>query len=505
MYALSFIVSLAALTLWFFRKDKQDARIFRYLLIGGLAAYAAGVAFSHATWGVKMAVACRDLLALSIFGIIISALTHKSYGKWVALVAVLGVSLWYNNRFLSASFSSPALSGIELSADGELLVEITENQAGFDALQAFADKNGLEISPAFQPGHPEWTELDAYYVVNIPDEKSADWQTIERSLERVKGVEWAEPNEMVTVAPEPGRKVPEINKKYGINDPGLGQLWSFEAMGMDKLYTLLEDKNIQPQKKALVAILDTGVDSKHEDLAGNYKSIKTQYDDDPKGHGSHCAGIAGAVSNNGVGVASYSRNNEFVQITSIKVLNASGMGTQQSIIKGIIEAADSGADVISMSLGGYSNQTKQRAYEKAVKYANKAGAIVVAAAGNNSRNAKEFAPVGAKGVIGVSAIDPNLNKAVFSNTVQDIPMGIAAPGVDIYSTIPNNRYGAYSGTSMATPYVAGLVGLMKSIRPNLDTETAYAILSKSGKKTHQNQLTGKLIQPADAVSALIKK
>lgn len=503
MYALSFLISLVALTAWFLRRDKAEARFFRILLSGGLVAYVASVLFIDADLGHKMAVACRDLLVLSVFGIIISAITHKSYGKWVAVLAILLMSFWYNRKFLAHSFS-PALSEVELSSDGELLVEVTENQAGIDALNAFAAQNGLTVTPAFQPAHPEWTELDVYYIVNIPDQDAGKWQKIEKALKRTKNIAWVEPNEVIHVAPQPGKKTPEINRRYGINDPGLSQLWSFEAMGMDKLYDFLETQNIQPRKKALIAILDTGVDAKHEDLAGNYKSVAAQYDNDPKGHGSHCAGIAGAVSNNGVGVASYSRNNQYVQITSIKVLSAGGMGTQQTIIKGMLEAADKGADVISMSLGGYSNQTKQRAYEKAVRYANKAGTIVTAAAGNNNRNAKEFAPVGAKGVIGVSAIDLNLNRAVFSNYVKDLQMGVAAPGVDIYSTIPNNQYGTYSGTSMATPYVAGLLGLMKSIRPDLNTETAFRILSKTGAQTRQTSETGKLIQPAAAIQALVK-
>ena len=231
--------------------------------------------------------------------------------------------------------------------------------------------------------------------------------------------------------------------------------------------------------------------------------MKSKHDNDPRGHGTHCAGIAAAVSNNGKGVASFSQNNEFVEVASIKVLNSMGMGTQKSIIDGIIEAADSGADVISMSLGGRSNQAKQTAYKKAVKYANQKGAIVVAAAGNSNRNAKEFSPVNAPGIIGVSAVDMELNRAVFSNYVQDIEMGIAAPGVDIYSTIPGNKYATYNGTSMATPYVAGLLGLMKSINPDLSTKKAHEILQSSGVKTKATKETGYFIQPAIAVKTMM--
>jgi thermitase len=190
-------------------------------------------------------------------------------------------------------------------------------------------------------------------------------------------------------------------------------------------------------------------------------------------------------------------------VTSIKVLNASGMGTQKSIINGMIKAADAGADVISMSLGGLSNQSKERAYRKAVKYANDKGAIVVAAAGNANRNAKNYVPAAVDGVISVSAVDNELRKAVFSNYVTDLKRGIAAPGVGIYSTIPGNQYDTYNGTSMATPYVAGLIGLMKSFKPGLTTDQAYQILNKTGKPTQQTDQTGKLIQPAKAVEQVL--
>jgi thermitase len=264
----------------------------------------------------------------------------------------------------------------------------------------------------------------------------------------------------------------------------------------------LSVNKIRAQRKALIAILDTGVDGAHEDLKSNFKSVKSQHDNDPVGHGTHCAGIAAAVSNNGVGVASFSTDNAYVQVTSIKVLNAMGSGTQQSIIKGMIEAADRKADVVSMSLGGFSDRFKIKAYEDAVKYISKAGGIVVAAAGNSNRNAKDFSPVNTPGVIGVSAIDQELNRAVFSNYVSEIKMGVAAPGVGIYSTIPNNKYATFNGTSMATPYVAGLVGLMKSIKPSLTAQQVYDILNKTGKNTKNTEQTGKLIQPFQAVGSL---
>ena len=197
-------------------------------------------------------------------------------------------------------------------------------------------------------------------------------------------------------------------------------------------------------------------------------------------------------------------SNDFVEVTSIRVLSSFGGGTQQGIIKGILEAADKGADVISMSLGGRSTEKRQKAYEEAVQYANKAGAIVVVAAGNSNSNATLFAPANTPGVITVSAIDTLLHRAHFSNFITDLKMGVAAPGVKIFSTIPGSKYTAFNGTSMATPYVAGLLGLLKSLEPDLTTQKAYQVINDSGVKTKDTPLTGKLIQPAEAVKLLIK-
>jgi thermitase len=185
-------------------------------------------------------------------------------------------------------------------------------------------------------------------------------------------------------------------------------------------------------------------------------------------------------------------------------LSGNGSGTQQGIIKGIIEAADNGGDILSLSLGGPSSDRKQRAYKKAVDYAREKGCIVVVAAGNSNMNAKDYAPANTPGVITVSAIDEALNRAVFSNTVQDVAMGIGAPGVNVYSSIPNNGYDSWNGTSMATPYVAGLLGLMKSINPDLTTEEAYKILKETGIDTGDTDKTGKFIQPFNAVSKVLK-
>ncbi|MCL4161156.1 UNVERIFIED_CONTAM: hypothetical protein GTU68_025529 [Idotea baltica] len=255
------------------------------------------------------------------------------------------------------------------------------------------------------------------------------------------------------------------------------------------MHKKLEGLKLKKKKEVVIAILDTGIDSKHEDLSAIYKSSGIRkYDSDAKGHGTHCAGIAAAVSNNKKGIASILPSNSNIKVMSIQVLNQYGFGTQETIIDGIIKAADLKADVISLSLGGGTSEKKERAYRAAVKYANKKGAIVVVAAGNSAKNAKDFSPANVKGVITVAAVDSNLKIATFSNTVEDLDMGIAAPGVDILSTYPNNEYKQFNGTSMATPFVAGMLGLLKVYFPEITTEEAYKKIT-SGSAAVMNSNT----------------
>ncbi|MCB0586577.1 MAG: S8 family serine peptidase [Phaeodactylibacter sp.] len=502
VYPLAFTGALASLALWFFyRTNEAKSRIFQSSFFGALGLFVLSVLTAEASVGIKLGTLFRDLLALSVFGLAFQLLSNHRRLLAVGSVVVVTAFGWYYTSFMSQSFSSEALGQPVYDSSGELLVELAEG-SGEEALATAVRKYGLVLEPAFTPAHPEATELDDYYVVDVPQQFAGQLDEIIKQLQNISTVDWVEPNETVSIDPELSRRLPSINKKFGIDDPGLEHLWGFEAMEVDKLFEYMEAQNLAPKRKALIAILDTGVDGAHEDIKANFRSTKPAYDNDPKGHGTHCAGIAAAVSNNGVGIASFSRDNAFVEVTSIKVLSASGMGSQKTIIQGILEAADKGVDVISLSLGGLSSQSKERAYQKAVEYANERGAIIVAAAGNSNRNAKNFAPAGVPGVIAVSALDAELNRAVFSNYITDLKMGLAAPGVNIYSTIPNGRYSAFNGTSMATPYVSGLIGLLKSLDPEISTSKAYQILRKTGKKTKAVKETGPLIFPYAAVKEL---
>jgi thermitase len=156
-----------------------------------------------------------------------------------------------------------------------------------------------------------------------------------------------------------------------------------------------------------------------------------------------------------------------------------------------------------LSLGGPSTDAAQIAYRAVVEYAAKKAVIVVAAAGNENDDAMKKVPASVKGIIAVAATDEQNRKASFSNDVSKIKWAIAAPGVNIFSTIPGSRYDYMSGTSMATPYVAGLLGLLKAIDPTIDAERAFNIVNESARETLSGKRTGRLIQPMSAVLQLI--
>lgn len=305
------------------------------------------------------------------------------------------------------------------------------------------------------------------------------------------------------VQPEPA-SVNRSRFNFKANDPLLQQQWFAQSLDYNGVYDLIRQH--KPKKKAKVAIVDTGVDEGHEDLNDTYEKSGTDGDYDLHSHGTHCAGLAGAVTNNGKGVGSLNWEGKYITLTGYPALDDYGRGTDQRVSKAIIDAAESGADVISMSLGGPSLFGPPKAQVDAIKYAHKLGAIVVVAAGNSNDDARRYSPANIPGVITVSAVDENLDKAVFSNTNTRLKRPIAAPGVNIMSSVPSDKgtYQSYNGTSMATPIVAGLLGMMRAYDPDMDAKTAYDLLHSNGKTVKDTDKVGRVIQPKAVLEAVIK-
>ena len=207
-----------------------------------------------------------------------------------------------------------------------------------------------------------------------------------------------------------------------------------------------------------IAILDTGVDLDHPDLAGKLVAIKnftsSPTADDLRGHGTHVAGIAAALTNNGIGVAGLGYS---ATLMNVKVLGDDGFGFYSWIANGIVWAADNGADIINMSLSGSSASST---WESAVNYAWNRGVLIVAAAGNDGDSLPEY-PAYYENCMAVAATDQLDKIPSWSNRGDWVD--VAAPGNGIYSTLPEGTYGYKSGTSMAAPHVAGLAALVCAV------------------------------------------
>lgn len=241
------------------------------------------------------------------------------------------------------------------------------------------------------------------------------------------------------------------------DDPLYPDMWNLAKIQADRGWDITVGSS-----SVTIAVIDTGADASHPDLQGKLIAGRdfVNNDDDPaddQGHGTHVAGTAAAATNNNVGIAGMAWD---VKVMPVKALSSAGAGAHSWIANGIVWATDNGADVINMSLGGpYTSATMQQA----VNYAWEQGSVVIAAAGNG-RTSNPTYPAAYENAMGVSASTQSDERASFSNYGNYV--SVASPGVSIMSTTRGGNYQAWSGTSMATPHVAGLAALIKSIHPD---------------------------------------
>lgn len=368
--------------------------------------------------------------------------------------------------------------------EAEQLMTLTGSKV---AKQKARSINGQPVSDA---------DLSGLYALRFDATKNQNIYTLITDLQNLNEVEYAEPNYIVQICAEP--------ESYTA-DPLYTQQWGPAAIGLDKLWEVPTVST----KRPVIAILDTGVDITHPDLADNIWTNSNEangadnrdddgngfIDDihgwdfvnnsarmrDNNGHGTHCAGIVGAVGGNGIGITGA---NPDAYIMPIAVLQSNGTGDVATIIKGIDYATANGADLLSMSFGTYSNSIALhdalgKAYQKAV---------LVAAAGNdfqcinphkcplNNQYGAPMFPAAYSFVLGIEASGNGQGAmAGFSNFDCDGPITsmytsdlfnyeLRAPGTGIISTFPNGQYKSLNGTSMACPLAAGAISRLMGCR-----------------------------------------
>ncbi|WP_168188594.1 S8 family peptidase [Thermoflavimicrobium daqui] len=321
----------------------------------------------------------------------------------------------------SLLFSSAPINGFETKHSQEIIVKTKQKE--------FLNQFGHIIDHNKSLG---------FYVLRL-NNPLLKRQTIQK-LKQFSFIQYVEENSSFQTTTFPND--PKYNQQYGLKKVHAKEAWAVT----------------QGKPNTLIATIDTGVNYTHPDLKGKVVKGKdfVEKDNDPmdkNGHGTHCAGIAAAITNNQIGIASMAPK---TKILAVRALDENGEGYLSDIASGITYAVDQGAKIINLSLGSSEDSQTLR---EAVEYADQKGAIVIAAAGNNSSSTPLYPAFYSK-VIAVAATDQNDDKADFSNFGTWVD--IAAPGVDIWSTWLKQGYQLESGTSMATPLVSGVAGLLAS-------------------------------------------
>ncbi|MFZ2070447.1 MAG: S8 family peptidase [Halobacteriota archaeon] len=313
---------------------------------------------------------------------------------------------------------------------------------------------------------PAWA-FETYTVLGINEELNCILvKTAEQEetvfTESSEDVKYVEKNKLVHALSPYSPDDPFFNMQWNLNCTHVDTAWDFE----------------KGSKNVTLAILDSGIDYEHDDLAGNYaggfdfvNNDSDPMDDYSQWHGTMTAGVAAATIDNGIGIAGIAQ----VNILALKVLDKSGYGTTWNVAKAITYAANHSSDVICMSMG----TDESHILEDACIYAWHKNSILVAAAGNDNLSVIRH-PAVYPSVIAVGAIDENEERESHSNFGPELEL--VAPGTWIPTTVGNNGYTfVFSGTSAATAHVAGVAALLKSKYPEYTNEELRVRLRNTAK------------------------
>ena len=367
-------------------------------------------------------------------------------------------------------------------------------------------------------------------LVAIDDMDGADMNAVAKQYAAMSEfVEYAEPIAVIKLD-DPTRAPSAINLKYREpldnlpNDPQFSDQWALNNLGQDggkanaDIGALKAWQKTHGTSEVVVAVLDTGVDYSHTDLAANMwirpDSIPQYTDDqlgtfndlqgydadanagdpmDDNGHGTHCSGIIGAEGNNNEGIAGVNWN---VEIMPLKFLGRGGYGTTKDAIEAINYAIDRKQKGVNLRVinASWGSTSYSKALEDVIRAAGENGILFVAAAGNattdNDKRPHYPSNYDLPNVISVASLDRNDAISSFSNFGAKT-VHIAAPGREILSTWLGDQYREASGTSMATPQVSGVAALIVASEPNISVEKLRERILKSVDKI--DSLSGKVV------------
>lgn len=386
----------------------------------------------------------------------------------IVLAALAGVSLALLQRVVAVS-PEPLGGGVYVA--GEVLVKFKPASSAQDRITSVAALGHAVVANLHQPG---WVRVRI-----APGQSMGQVLATYQSDARVAA---AQPNYIYRSAAVP-------------NDALYGQLWAFKSatgndMGLEPAWDHIADCS-----SVVVAVIDSGVDYTHQDLVSNmwnggagfpnhgYDYVG-DHDNDPMdqfGHGTHVAGILGAVGNNGTGTTGVCQR---TRIMAVRVLDDTGAGTTATTMQGIGFAVTHGARVINMSLvssGGF-----DPALSDAITEAQHGDVVVIVVAGNEGRN-NDLAGNAAfpcaftqPNLLCVTALDQNYALAVFSNW-GPTSVDLGAPGTNILSTSLGGAYDTLDGTSMAAPQVAGLAAMLRAFNPRYTYADTVSAIRNGGR------------------------